>query len=66
MYITIKNTIFSIYILYKLELALYNLRILIESFLIVILLIKFNFKLRVILNKSYSLVLANKIIVLLS
>jgi hypothetical protein len=52
-------TILSFYILYKAELALYYLRIFIEGSLIVILLIKFNFKLRATLNKGYSLVLTN-------
>jgi hypothetical protein len=55
-YIIIWDTIFSFYILYKAELALYYLRIFIEGSPIVILLIKFNFKLRVTLNKGYSLV----------
>jgi hypothetical protein len=59
-------TILSLYILYKLELALYNLRILVESSLIVILAIEFNLKLRVTFNKVYSLVLANRITITLS
>jgi hypothetical protein len=49
----------SFYVLYKLELVLYNLRIFAESSLIVILAIKFNLKLRATFNKGYSLVLAN-------
>jgi hypothetical protein len=45
---------------------LYNLRILAESSLIVILLIKFNLKLRATFNKGCSLVLPNRVAVLLS
>jgi hypothetical protein len=54
--ILIKDTILSLYILYKSKLALYNLRILAESSLIVIFIIKLNFKLRVIFNKDCSLI----------
>jgi hypothetical protein len=46
----------SLCILYKSKLASYNLRILVESSLIVVLAIKLNFELRATFNKSCSLV----------
>jgi hypothetical protein len=46
----------SLYILYKLELVLYNLRILAESSLIVIFIIKLYYKLRAAFNKYTKLV----------
>jgi hypothetical protein len=46
----------SLYILYKLKLASYNLRILVESSLIVVLAIKLNFELRATFNEDCSLV----------
>jgi hypothetical protein len=46
----------SLCILYKSKLASYNLRILAESSLVVILTIKLDFKLRATFNEGYSLV----------
>jgi hypothetical protein len=45
---------------------LYNLRILAEGSLIVVLAIKFNLKLRATFNEGCSLVLANRVAVALS
>jgi hypothetical protein len=59
MSILIKNTIFSFYISIKLELVTNKFIVFIEGFLIVILLIKLNFKLRSTLYKVYSLVSTN-------
>jgi hypothetical protein len=46
----------SLCILYKLKLASYNLRILVESSLVVVLAIKLNFELRATFNEGCSLV----------
>jgi hypothetical protein len=58
--------VLSLYIVHKLELVLYNPRILAESSLIVVLVIKINLKLRATFNKGCSLVLANRVAVALS
>jgi hypothetical protein len=57
--ILIKDTILSFYVSVKLELVANNLVVLIEGSLIVVLLIKLNFKLRGTLYKGCSLVNAN-------
>jgi hypothetical protein len=46
----------SLYILYKSKLASYNLRILVESSLVVVLTIKLNFELRATFDEGCSLV----------
>ena len=61
--VLVKDTVLSLCVLYKLKPALYNLRILAESSLVVVLTIKLDFKLRATFNEGCSLVLANRVLV---
>ena len=64
--VLIKDAVLGLCILYKSEPALYNLRILAEGSLIVILAIEFDIELRVTFNKGCSPVLADRVAVALS
>ena len=68
--VLIKDTVLGLCVLSKSELALYNLRILAEGSLVVILAIefdiKFDLKLRATFDEGCSLLLANRVTVALS